>query len=93
MEELVSDPTGKNIMSRNMWGIFISHNRMLCNVLSLKFLCHTISIPSAKRYKTSFVNCPSYVLHYVTYCKKQFLSLSFITLGMTKSYVGLFGSL
>lgn len=93
MEELVSDPTGKNIMSLNMWGIFMSHNRMLCNVLHLKFLCHTISIPCAQWYKKSFINCPSYILHYVTYSKKQFLSPSFIMLGMIKSYGGLFRSL
>jgi len=89
----VSDPTGKNIMSLNMWGIFMSHNRMLCNVLNLKSLCHTISIPCAQWYKTSCINCPLYILHFVTYSQKHFLSLSFITLGMMKSYVGLFRSL
>jgi len=89
----VSDPTGKNIMSLNMWGIFMSHNRMLCSVLNITFLCHTISIPCAQRYKTSCINCPSYILRFVTYSKKHIISLSFIILGMMKSYVGLFRSL
>jgi len=72
----VSDPTGKNIMSLNMWGIFMSHNRILRNVLNIKFLCHTISIPCAQWYKTSCINCPSYILRFVTYNKKHFISLS-----------------
>ena len=89
----MSDPTGKNIMSLNMWLIFMSHNRMLCSLLNIKFLCHTISIPCAHWYKTNCINCPLYILHFVTYGKKHFISLSFIILGMMKSYDGLFRSL
>jgi len=89
----VSDPTGKNIMSLNMWSIFMSHNRMLCSVLNITFLCHTVSTPCAQWYKISFINCPLYILCFVTYSKKHFISLSFIILGMMKSYVGLFRSL
>lgn len=88
----MSDPTGKNTMSLNMWGTFMSHNRMLCSVLNIKFLCHTISIPCAQWYKTSCINCPSYIyiLHFVIYSKKHFISLSFTILGTMKSYAGLF---
>lgn len=89
----MSDPTGKNIMSLNMWDIFMSHNRMLCSVLNIKFLCHTISIPCAQWYKTNYINCPSHILHFVTYSKKHLISLSFNILGMMKNSVGLFRSL